>query len=506
MARRPLLLATAAALALLAAACAEREPASPPPAVTSPPAAATATQQSSTATPAPTAQLTLTAAQVLDLMRSAVCWNDDPALAASCLPPQATTIEAIEAMGRSGDRRFIAPLIDMRWLAVGWARWVDEALEALTGLPFDDPLDWYAWASTQAPQLPAGYAGWKGHLLSFIDPAYIDLLATETTPLSLSTLRPDLLIWAGAATNEVEPLRAPSLVHRVEERYLNAGDVVFALLLNGEARAYPRRIVAWHELVADEVDGDPVVIAFCRPCGGAVAFDPRVGEQRYTLGASGLVHDGRTLLFDEETGSLWDPTTGEPVAGPLLGEGIVLDRYPLVTTTWDDWATRHRNTFVLDLDTGFVRDYAPGAGLRDEPQSDKPEYPLTPSDRRLAAEERVIGVVIDGEARAYPAAALRERGILHDTLGETAVVLLSEGPGTAVRIYRSGGLEVEDLGEGDGGLIARGDDGGDGTRWFVQEDALVSVIDGRRYPSVLTTELYWFAWARARPSTTIWEP
>jgi hypothetical protein len=499
MLARSSLAAVLVALAALLLACSERTE-SGPTAVILPTVTVTATAAPATATPQPTAPAPLTEDGVTALLRRAVCWYDDPAMAANCLPPQSETVDAIVAMGRSGDQRFVAPLIDMRWLEVGWARWVEDALEALTGRRLDDPLAWYAWAATQTPELPRDYVQWKGHLLSFIDPTYLRILDGERE----FELRVDLLIWAGAATNEVEPLREPALVHRVEERYLRDVDAVYGLELNGAARAYPRRIVAWHELVEDVVGEEPVVLVFCRPCGGAVAFDPRAGGEHYTLGASGLVHESRTLLFDEETGSLWDPLSGRPVAGPLLGQGIELARYPLLTTTWGDWSARHRSTFTLDLNTGFVRDYTPGAGLRDEPRSEAPEFPLSALDARLSAETLVLGATIDGVARAYPTEVLRTREITHDILSGVSVVLITEGSNSAIRVYRSGGLELSVLSEGESGLIATGDDGGDGTRWFVQEDALVSTTDGRRYDSIATDEFYWFAWAQTHPKTTIW--
>jgi len=486
-----------AAFSVLLIACIEDDD---PPDLFLPLPTVTASATAVPATATPSAITPLSDADVVALMRDAVCWYDDPSAAADCLPPQAATVEAIEAMGASRDPRLIAPLIDMRWLAVGWARWIEEALEALTGRRLNDPAAWYAWAATQELRLPPGYIGWKGRLLSFIDPRYAELLSDDRE----YKLRPELLIWSRAAPNEVEPLRDPPLVHRVEERYLSEDDVVYGLLLNGESRAYPRRIVSWHEIIEEEVGGEPVVIAFCRPCGGAVAFDPRVGEQRYTLGVSGLIHDSRSLLFDEETGSLWDLLSGRPVAGPLLDQGIELARYRLLTATWSDWSDRHHATFTLDLNTGHVRDYSPGAGLGSETESDTPQYPIVAIDDRLPPEERVVGVVIDGEARAYPASMLRSREVVHDNVGGAAIVLLSEGAGAAIRIYHAAGLEVTGLTENDRDLIASGDDGSDGTRWFVQEDALVSTEDGRRYSSLPGDEFYWFAWAQMHPQTTIW--
>ena len=482
------------AAAVLLPACSEREQA-PPPAP-----APTATVTAPATAPTAPAAAPLTEADVAALLRRAVCWRDDPALAASCLPPERVSVEAIEAMRRSGDRRFIAPLIDMRWLAVGWERWVEEALQALTGERFDDPRRWYEWAATARPPLPDGYLAWKAGLLSLIDPAFADFLDDDNA----YALRPELLVWGGAAVNEVSPLRDPAIVHRVEERYLRPDDVVFGLVLGGEARAYPRRIVAWHQVVSDQLGGTPVTLVFCPPCGGAVAYDPRTDGERHLLGSAGLVYEARLLLFDEQTKSLWDAFTGRPVGGELLDGGTALGRHALVTTTWGDWAARHPNSSVLDLDTGHVRDYSPGAALRDELGSPEPAFPVAQPDARLPAKTQVLGVVVEGEARAYDVERVRQASIVHDTVGGVPLVLLAEGANAAIRVYRAGALEVTGLSVRDRDLTATGDDGGDGTRWFVQEDALVSTTDGRRYGHVPRQEGYWLAWSGTHPQTTIW--
>ena len=348
-------------------------------------------------------------------------------------------------------------------------------------------------------------ATWRGRpgLLSLIDPAFRDFLDDD----GAYALRPELLVWGGAAVDEVSPLRDPATVHRVEERYLQPDDVVFGLVIEGEARAYPRRIVAWHQIVSDEVGGTPVTLVFCPSCGGAVAYDPRTNGERYLLGSSGLVYEARLLLFDEQTKSLWDAFTGRAVGGELSAEGLALSRHALVTTTWGDWSARHPNTSVLDLDTGHVRDYSPGAALRAEFDSPQPAFPVAQPDGRLAPKRAVLGVVAGGEARAYEVERVRQAGIVHDTLGGVPLVLLAEGADAAIRVYLAGALEVTGLAVRGGDLTATGDDGGDGgdgTRWFVQEDALVSTTDGRRYDGVARQEGYWLAWSGTHPQTTIW--
>ena len=93
---------------------------------------------------APTATATatpgaLSEAQADALLRRAVCWYADPALARTCLPLQPDARAAIEEMAQSGDRRFIAPLVDMADLDIGWWPQVDVALRRLTGDRADSP-------------------------------------------------------------------------------------------------------------------------------------------------------------------------------------------------------------------------------------------------------------------------------------------------------------------------------------------------------------------------------
>lgn len=486
--------------------------------------------ETASATPTPTATLApgpapLTDAAVIALLDRAVCWQADPALAATCLPPNDSARLTIAEIGRSGDPRFVSPLIDMLWLDVGWRRPVADALFALTGRRFEEPGQWYAWAETEwqpptAEALPDGYAQWKARLLSITAaggptsddepspaaPAFSDLIDG-----SALVGRPDLLVWTGVQPNEVPPLNDPATVHRVEERYLAPSDVVYGVVLDGEARAYPRRIVAWHGIVNDTIGDRPVAIVHCLPCGSAIAYDRRApGQDQETtrFGNAGLAFQSRTLIFDEASLTLWDAFSGYAVSGPRLGPDVrqpqlALETFPLLTTTWEAWSKRHPHTTVLDLDTGFVRDYEAGAALRDDLASPAPLLPVGPLDERLPAKEPVIGTGVFGLTRAYPVALIERQGIVHDTIGGPPVVLISEGPGAGVAVYSAEDLIIERL-EGSGDDLRAVDS--EGERWFINPRALVSTIDGREHPRLASWQGYWFAWSTVHSAAPVTPP
>ena len=497
-----------AALTLAAAGCvaSEQAPADAgQPGDGPPPAASPGATSTPAATPPPTVvpPRVLDEAGVAELLRRAVCWHDDPARAAECVPPTEATARAIEALGRSGDPRFTAPLVDMLWIEVGWRRWVEDALEAITGERLPDARAWSARLAERAPPLPAGYAGWKGRLLSLVDPRFAELLADGRA----HEPRLDELLWAGVRVGGLPPLDAPATVHRVEERYLDGGDVIFGVQIGGEPRAYPERIVAWHGALHDEIDGVPLLVLHCVPCGSAAAFEGELGGRELRLVASGIVYRSRMLFADEETGSLWDPVSGRAIAGPAFEASERLVPLPLRRASWAQWSALHPTTRVLALETGFVRDYDAGVALEAEAAAPGPLYPAAPLDGRLPAKERVLGVVLPGgggdaaggAAHAYRLEELERAGITAVTLGGEELVLLSRGPGAGVSAYLATPEAIEELVLTEAsGLVAVD---AEGERWFVSEEGLVSTLDSARRAAVPTRTAYWFAWAGAWPAT-----
>jgi hypothetical protein len=199
---------------------------------------------------------------------------------------------------------------------------------------------------------------------------------------------------------------------------LAAGDRVLGLSLGGVARAYPVRILNWHEIVNDRIAARAVAVTYCPLCGTGMAFDARVGGQPTSFGVSGLLYNSDVLLYDRRTESLWSQIMATAVTGPL--KGTVLEPVALTHTSWAAWRARHPRTEVLSTDTGFRRDYArdPYQGYDKVPRL---MFDVQHRDARLPLKAWVMGVVIDGQARAYPfdwlAREVDAQGRWHDELG-----------------------------------------------------------------------------------------
>ena len=179
-----------------------------------------------------------------------------------------------------------------------------------------------------------------------------------------ASIRLDEIEWGGVVVNGIPPLVYPKTIPAAEARYLRDNHIVFGIAVNGRARAYPKRILAWHELARDRVGGVELTVVYCTLCGTVIPYDSVAGGRLRVFGTSGLLYRSNKLMFDEETKSLWSTLDGRPVVGPLVGSDAVLTSRAAVTTTWGEWRRRHPQTDVLSLDTGHERDYSEGAAYR----------------------------------------------------------------------------------------------------------------------------------------------
>ena len=290
---------------------------------------------------------------------------------------------------------------------------------------------------------------WKGEVLSTLDTRFREFLPEDGVA---HTIRLEEIVWGGVVVDGIPSLDNPDVIQAHEARYLEADEQVFGVYLNGEARAYPLRIMNWHEMTNDVVGGQPFALAYCTLCGSGILYDARRGDGQapYIFGSSGLLYRSNKLMYDADTKSLWNQFTGIPVVGELVSEDIELPILPVTLTTWGEWNRQHPDTTVLSLDTGHERPYekpgTPGAAYYDYFSSPSLMFPGGPgaNDLQLRPKDRVFVAILDsGESKAYPLEILEELGataVLNDAVSEVPIVV------------------VTDAGGGSSGVSARGSD------------------------------------------------
>ncbi len=401
-----------------------------------------------------------------------------------------------DSVGRPSAPRSLSPEARVRARLIRF-------LEKQTDKSYGDNLArWRKWIWNQPLELHPDYPLFKAALYGQIDRRMAEFFPPEGKAL----IRLDEVDWGGVGVNGIPPLDHPKHLSAPEADYLDDDDIVFGIALHHEARAYPKRILAWHELARDAVGGVELTIVYCTLCGTVIPYGAQVGGKHRTLGTSGLLYRSNKLMFDEETMSLWSTVEGRPVLGPLAGEDLELQIFPVVTTTWKEWRTLHPDTVVLSLDTGFDRDYSEGAAYKDYFRTDKLMFGVPETDKRLKNKAEVLAILLRpkgssaGSERlplALSAQFLEKNRVHHVSFAGHDLVVTTSKEG-ANRVYDAAGHRFVKLLK-DGNL-----QDSDERLWRLMEDALVS--DGASpspLPRVPARRAFWFGWYAQFPDTEL---
>ena len=431
----------------------------------------------------------------------------------------ATTDRILEAR----DYRFIAPLIEIVRASfyrgvqgIESLRAVQDALVMLSGVDLGPHwYGWFAWYAGTDLEPPPGFTGWKGRMLARIDPLFEGFLAPDAP----ATIRVEEVVWGGVRVDGIPSLDHPARLSPDEATYLDPDEPVFGIALNGEAMAYPVRIMDWHELSNDVVGGVPVSLAYCTLCGAGIAFDARASDgQTYEFGTSGLLYRSNKLMYDRTTRTLWNQFTGRPVIGPLAAgaDSPRLELLPVVTTSWGDWLEQHPETEVLDVKTGHNRLYELfGQPYGDYFRTNEIRFPVFRQSDELHPKQRVYGLRLGGIRKAWVIDDLVPEQVLNDDFAGSPIVLvatrgLADVEGVAGRIpwpnYDYGG-EVRSFERGRN-TFAPGPDADtivdeDGGEWTVTEEALVGP-SGERLERINGHIAFWLGWHVFFPDAELW--
>ncbi len=275
-------------------------------------------------------------------------------------------------------------------------------------------------------------------------------------------------------------------------------------------RAYPIRILSYHEVVNDVLDGgagtstagesdrgDPVAVTWCPICWSAVVYDRVVDGRTLTFGVSGKLADDALVLYDRETETEWKQPTGQAIAGELTGAELPARPSPMMS--WARFRDEHPDGIVLRpvRGTGPRADATPAEiydmsryedyveqeafglhGMRGEGQ------PRTWGREDLDPKAIVLGVEIGGETVGYPLPRVEAAGgVVTDSVGGRDIVVFTAEGG--LHAFENPGHVFE---------LRNGRIQADGTTW----DGITGrSADGRRLLRVPARRLFAFAWQDA---------
>lgn len=404
--------------------------------------------------------------------------------------------ESLKFLQKSWSQDYLAPLLDILRLSQDdWQQRViktllDEKIPAIEADYFNGiQLLW-----KDPPNYGNYYADFKAYLYNVIDPPFYKYFNKRG---GQAKIRLDEIIWGGVLQDGIPPLILPKSIAASQASYLSDTDVVFGLVVNGEARAYPKRILAWHELLTDEIGEQSITVVYCTLCGTVIIYDNEFNGIKHKLGTSGFLYRSNKLMYDQATQSLWSTFLGQPVVGPLADQNIELTTLPVETTNWGEWRRRHPNTKVLSIESGHDRNYDEGEAYKDYFANDNLMFPVVTLDERLPNKARVFiprPKNFEVQPLAISVDFLKRKRIYQDQIEEQKVLIITESNG-ASRAY---GIDDQQFKSYKKGRLLDNKK----REWEVTEDALIGP-DGDRLLRLPAHEAFWFAWINVFPETRI---
>ncbi|MCF6190111.1 MAG: DUF3179 domain-containing protein [Cocleimonas sp.] len=307
----------------------------------------------------------------------------------------------------------------------------------------------------------------KNNILAFILTSFVISIATASPTkngfdLANSTIPVSKILSGGPPRDGIPSIDKPKFIVANKASYLKPHDRVIGVEINGKARAYPIRILNWHEIVNDNFYGTPIAVTYCPLCGSGIVYESRFGGSAHIFGVSGLLYNSDVLLYDRETETLWSQILSKGISGKLVGKTLTI--VPSSHTSWGAWKKRHPNTQVLSTDTGAGRNYnrSPYEGYD---KGRETYFPIEFRSKKYHPKERVIGVTINGKHKVYPFSELAklENDSLQDMFSGQQLEL---------------SFDVEN------------------------RDGTIKNSSGRILPSINT---FWFAWYAFHPDTKIFK-
>jgi thiol-disulfide isomerase/thioredoxin len=333
--------------------------------------------------------------------------------------------------------------------------------------------------------------------------------------------------------------------------WLKPTDLVVSVTYNGATKAYPVKILNWHEIVNDDFNGEPLAITFCPLCNSALVFRrPVVDGKTLEFGVSGRLYKSDLVMYDRQTASFWSQIEGRAIIGPLAGQR--LEYVPTEMMTWQKWQERYSIAWVLARPTVYtavggqpspspltplssegeeregVRGRAVWRGQVGKPQIIDPsgavpsheflrDYDFDPyswyksdnvntfgtpfADGRLAAKTTIWGVELNGTAKAYLPEAVAQWGALNDELGGEPILVLWDSEREMIRFFsRRLAERALRFNYRDGQII----DTETQSLWDADGQAQSGPLAGAQLQKLPGIPAFWFAWLAFHPHTELY--
>lgn len=272
---------------------------------------------------------------------------------------------------------------------------------------------------------------------------------------------PDKIKSGGPPMDGIPSIDEPKYVTGEEaDEWIQDNELVLAIVYKNVTRVYPLQIMVWHEIVNDEIAGDPVLITYCPLCGSGIAYEGKINGEAVEFGTSGKLYNSNLVMYDRKTNSYWTQIDGLAIVGELTGTRLT--PISIDTVVWRDWKEVHSDFEVLSQDTGFRRAYGTdpyGSYYEDSYLF----FPVENEDQSIHPKTVIFGIEMNGTYKAYREDDLKDLNTIDDTI--------------------------------------------DGVRIQVERDdaGIVSITNLETGEEIVKERDFWFAWYAFHPETGLYE-
>ena len=362
-------------------------------------------------------------------------------------PTSANAASLVETIEGNRSERWVPWLLDLLRvdISLSVSNSISDTLEQMTGVEstarIPDMIAFGGWSQTRGLDGGAGYIDFKATLYERIDDEFGPLIRSVADPVEAAAIQ-----WGGVPLGGIPELNDPARVTAVEADWMVDDEIVLGVVNNGEAVAYPLRIVARHELANDNVGGEDLAIVYCTLCRSALVFERDVDGQRLDFLTSGLLLNSNKIMYDPQTETLWSHQRGIGIGGELLGTELVLRSVNHMR--WGDWVAENPYTHVLAIPEHIFfddperppisYDYAPGVAYESYYNDEELWFPVLDAPDTFDLKTEVVGIENNGDAVAFDVQAFNDIGETQ-TIEVGGVELTVEPTGAGVRVFNPDG-------------------------------------------------------------------
>ena len=174
-------------------------------------------------------------------------------------PGRGVDAGVVRDIAAAGRKEFVPVLVELLRFERSSDTGIPDALQRLTGERLgNDWSAWVEWLGAHELPPPVGFDAWKADLFATIDRNFRDFLYGGVP----TRIRLEEIAWGGVRKDGIPALVNPKFVAARDASYMNTNELVFGLSIGGDARAYPHKILDWHEMANDVVGGVPIALTY----------------------------------------------------------------------------------------------------------------------------------------------------------------------------------------------------------------------------------------------------